>query len=199
MHWSADYIGLPWQVGGLTRDGIACWGLARLVYAEQLGIAVPDYAAAVPSLEERAEIAAIFAEATSTTGTVAQRRCRRRCRVRHPGLPPCRARAPRRHPRLAPAACSTSIRARTAVSSTTRPAGGLRGSSGPMRTRRGSLMRSWLPDERTGPRSRTAAPARPDPRQGRVHGRPRPDHRSDGRPRPCRQGAGWAARTSGSP
>ena len=68
MHWSADYIGLPWQVGGLTRDGIACWGLARLVYAEQLGIAVPDYAAAVPSLEERAEIAAIFAEATSTTG-----------------------------------------------------------------------------------------------------------------------------------
>ena len=34
MHWSADYIGLPWQVGGLTRDGIACWGLARLVYAE---------------------------------------------------------------------------------------------------------------------------------------------------------------------
>ena len=68
MHWSADYIGLPWQVGGLTREGIACWGLARLVYAECLGIAVPDYAAAVPSLEERAEIAAIFAEATSATG-----------------------------------------------------------------------------------------------------------------------------------
>ncbi|KQO99094.1 NlpC/P60 family protein [Methylobacterium sp. Leaf91] len=68
MHWSADYIGLPWQVGGLTRDGIACWGLARLVYAEQLGIAVPDYAAAVPSLEERTEIAGVFAEATSAAG-----------------------------------------------------------------------------------------------------------------------------------
>ncbi|MHC2016302.1 NlpC/P60 family protein [Methylobacterium sp. CM6247] len=68
MHWSASYIGLPWQVGGLTRDGIACWGLARLVYAEQLGIEVPDYAAAVPSLQERAEVAAIFAEATSSAG-----------------------------------------------------------------------------------------------------------------------------------
>ncbi|MCJ2131454.1 NlpC/P60 family protein [Methylobacterium sp. E-045] len=68
MHWSVDYIGLPWQVGGLTRDGIACWGLARLVYAECLGIPLPDYAAAVPSLEERAEVAAVFAEATSSAG-----------------------------------------------------------------------------------------------------------------------------------
>lgn len=68
MHWSADYIGLPWQVGGLTRDGIACWGLARLVYAEQLGIEVPDYAASVSSLTERAEIAGIFAQGTSAAG-----------------------------------------------------------------------------------------------------------------------------------
>ncbi|KQP52996.1 C40 family peptidase [Methylobacterium sp. Leaf106] len=68
MHWSTPYIGLPWQVGGLTRDGIACWGLARLVYAECLGISVPDYAAEVPSIDERAEVAAIFAEGTSSAG-----------------------------------------------------------------------------------------------------------------------------------
>ncbi|WP_019905717.1 NlpC/P60 family protein [Methylobacterium sp. 77] len=68
MHWSADYVGLPWRARGLTREGIACWGLARLVYAEQLGIEVPDYAAAVSSLTERAEVAAVFAENTSAAG-----------------------------------------------------------------------------------------------------------------------------------
>ena len=60
MHWSAGYIGLPWQERGLPREGVACWGLARLVYAEVLGLAVPDYAAAVPSLQARAEVAAVF-------------------------------------------------------------------------------------------------------------------------------------------
>ena len=68
MHWTVGYIGLPWQVGGLTREGIACWGLARLVYAERLGVAVPDYAADVLSIEERAEVAAVFAEGTSEAG-----------------------------------------------------------------------------------------------------------------------------------
>lgn len=68
MHWSASYVGLPWQERGLTREGIACWGLARLVYAEQLGIEVPDYAAEVPSLTERVEVAAIFANRTSASG-----------------------------------------------------------------------------------------------------------------------------------
>ena len=65
MHWSEPYIGLPWQERGLTRDGLACWGLARLVYAEVLGLAVPDYAAAVTSLAERAEIASVFAGGTT--------------------------------------------------------------------------------------------------------------------------------------
>ncbi|PJI56003.1 hypothetical protein CTI14_00265 [Methylobacterium radiotolerans] len=64
MHWSAPYVGLPWQERGLSRDGIACWGLCRLVYAEVLGLAVPDYAAEVASLEERAEVAAVFADGT---------------------------------------------------------------------------------------------------------------------------------------
>lgn len=63
-HWSASYVGLPWQERGLTRDGIACWGLCRLVYAEVLGLTVPDYAAEVTSLQERAEVAAVFVEGT---------------------------------------------------------------------------------------------------------------------------------------
>ncbi|SDM99871.1 NlpC/P60 family protein [Methylobacterium phyllostachyos] len=64
MPWSNPYSGLPWRERGLTREGIACWGLCRLVYAELLGIAVPDYAAVGASLGERAEVAAMFAGGT---------------------------------------------------------------------------------------------------------------------------------------
>lgn len=64
-HWSEPYVGLPWQERGLTRDGIACWGLVVLVYAEVLGLPVPDYAADIASLEERAEVAAAFAGGTT--------------------------------------------------------------------------------------------------------------------------------------
>lgn len=64
MHWSASYVGLPWRDRGAARDGVACWGLAVLIYAERLGLTVPDYAAEVSSLEERAEVAAVFASGT---------------------------------------------------------------------------------------------------------------------------------------
>jgi probable lipoprotein NlpC len=65
MHWTAEYIGLPWRERGLTRDGIACWGLAHLVYAEQLGIGVPDYAAGIASTKDRDKVASAFANGTS--------------------------------------------------------------------------------------------------------------------------------------
>ncbi|TXN64986.1 NlpC/P60 family protein [Methylobacterium sp. WL6] len=69
--WSNAYVGLPWRERGLTRDGIACWGLARLIYAEMLGIPVPDYCAEVASIQERAEVAAVFARSTAVGPWVA--------------------------------------------------------------------------------------------------------------------------------
>lgn len=38
--WVASYVGLPYREGGRSRDGCDCWGLAVLVYAEQLGRAL---------------------------------------------------------------------------------------------------------------------------------------------------------------
>ena len=33
-----DYVGLPWRIGGRDRRGLDCFGLVRLVLAEQAGI-----------------------------------------------------------------------------------------------------------------------------------------------------------------
>lgn len=35
-HWSEKYLGIPWVAGGRTREeGLDCWGLLRLVLAEE--------------------------------------------------------------------------------------------------------------------------------------------------------------------
>lgn len=43
MSWSNRYIGIPWAREDGGRSGTHCWGLVRLVYAEQFGIELADY------------------------------------------------------------------------------------------------------------------------------------------------------------
>ncbi|WP_158972012.1 NlpC/P60 family protein [Chachezhania sediminis] len=65
MSWSNAYIGLPWADLGRGRDGADCWGLACIIYQEELGIGLPDYLG-YSSAEERGEIAALIAGAETS-------------------------------------------------------------------------------------------------------------------------------------
>ncbi|MEY2653818.1 MAG: hypothetical protein RLZZ524_846 [Pseudomonadota bacterium] len=42
--WAGEYVGLPFLEKGRDRDGLDCWGLIRLVYAERFGRALPVWA-----------------------------------------------------------------------------------------------------------------------------------------------------------
>lgn len=42
---TGPYVGLGYRLGGRDRPELDCWGLVRLVYAEQLGIPLAEHAA----------------------------------------------------------------------------------------------------------------------------------------------------------
>lgn len=41
--WAGRYIGLPFRAHGRGREGLDCWGLVRLVMAEQFSVPLPSF------------------------------------------------------------------------------------------------------------------------------------------------------------
>lgn len=64
MHWSSDFIGLPWRVRGRTREGVDCYGLCWLAW-RAAGFDPPSYADAYPDDREKTESAALIADKRS--------------------------------------------------------------------------------------------------------------------------------------
>ncbi|HBD89286.1 MAG: phage tail protein [Rhodobacteraceae bacterium GWE1_64_9] len=65
MTWSNRHIGLPHQALGRDRAGCDCWGLACVVYQEELNISLPEYLG-YASIDELGEIASLIEGATSS-------------------------------------------------------------------------------------------------------------------------------------
>lgn len=62
--WAGDYHHVPYVPHGRDMDGLDCWGLVRLIYAERFGIALPDLAGRYSDTtkENGPEIAGIYRE-----------------------------------------------------------------------------------------------------------------------------------------
>lgn len=65
-HWSERYVGIRHLEFGRSADGADCWGIACLIYREQLGIELPDYVLGYTSADERVELAAIIQGAATS-------------------------------------------------------------------------------------------------------------------------------------
>lgn len=57
--WVQEYLNLPFQDRGRTREGVDCYGLVRLIYQERLKIELPSYTEAYATTADHEEIKAL--------------------------------------------------------------------------------------------------------------------------------------------
>ena len=65
MSWSDRFLGIPYADFGRDRQGCDCWGLACVIYREELGISLPDYLG-YGSVDELGEVSALICGAATS-------------------------------------------------------------------------------------------------------------------------------------
>lgn len=58
--WAGRYVGIEFAERGRDRDGVDCWGLLRLVYAERYGIFLPSHHDGYADTEDAPGVAAVL-------------------------------------------------------------------------------------------------------------------------------------------
>lgn len=66
--WVDQYIGIQFLEHGRSRDGLDCWGLVRLVYAERFGIMLPSLAEGYAAVDDAAGLADVVVQERSKSG-----------------------------------------------------------------------------------------------------------------------------------
>jgi cell wall-associated NlpC family hydrolase len=65
--WVKQYVGLPFAEHGRDHAGVDCWGLLRLIYYEQFGLTLPDYAEDYVTTTDAQEIGALVQREARTS------------------------------------------------------------------------------------------------------------------------------------
>lgn len=60
-----DFVGLPWQDRGRSRDGCDCWGLGVLLYRALLGIELPSRSTDYPTTGDREAVSAVISDGST--------------------------------------------------------------------------------------------------------------------------------------
>lgn len=61
--WVDQYIGIEFSEKGMTRDGLNCWGLVRLILREQFHVrGLPDYAEHYAGTRDTDALARLFSD-----------------------------------------------------------------------------------------------------------------------------------------
>jgi len=55
LAWINDYIGIPYVFGGRDWHGLDCYGLVKLIYQEEYGITLRDWATDQMELKDKAK------------------------------------------------------------------------------------------------------------------------------------------------
>lgn len=63
--WVARYVGLEFMARGRSIEGVDCWGLVRLVYAERFGVDLPSHSTGYQASDDAPGIARVFEQESS--------------------------------------------------------------------------------------------------------------------------------------